>query len=174
MEILDGIFARRSIRKFTAQPVEQEKIEMLLKAAMAAPSAMNAKPWHFLVITEPDSLAALRSIMPFGKMIAPLAMIVCGEKMMIRNPLSNRFWVQDCSAATQNILLAAVALGLGSVWCGVTPIPHLVKPVKKLLQLPAQIDPLNVIYIGYPDEQKPARSQYDDTRVHWQHYGNHN
>ena len=170
METMDAIFARRSIRKFQEKQVEPEKIELLLKAAMAAPSARNSKPWEFVVVTEPSMLDKVRGAMTFGKFNAPLAFIVCGNLSIVRRPLSGQFWVQDCSAATQNILVAAVDLGLGTVWCGVHPIHVFTKRVSKVLGLPDHVTPLNVIYVGYPDQEKPARTQYDAGRVHWQTY----
>jgi nitroreductase len=170
METMDAIFARRSIRKFQDRPVEPEKIELLLKAAMAAPSARNSKPWEFVVVTEPSMLEKVRGAMTFGKFNAPVAIIVCGNLSIVRRPLSGQFWVQDCSAATQNILVAAVSLGLGTVWCGVHPIHVITKRISKVLGLPEHVKPLNVIYVGYPDQDKPARTQYNAGRVHWQTY----
>jgi nitroreductase len=170
METMDAIFARRSLRKFQDRPVEPEKIELLLKAAMAAPSARNSKPWEFVVVTEPSMLEKVRSAMTFGKFNAPVAIIVCGNLSIVRRPLSGQFWVQDCSAATQNILVAAVSLGLGTVWCGVHSIHVFTKRISKVLGLPEHVKPLNVIYVGYPDQDKPARTQYNAGRVHWQTY----
>jgi len=170
METMDAIFARRSIRRFQEKPVEPEKIELLLKAAMAAPSARNSKPWEFVVVTEPLMLDKVRGAMTFGKFNAPMAIIVCGNLSIVRRPLSGQFWVQDCSAATENILIAAVSLGLGTVWCGVHPIHVFTKRISRGLKLPEHVKPLNVIYVGYPDQEKPARTQYDAGRVHWQTY----
>lgn len=170
METMEAIYARRSIRKYQEKPVEPEKIELLLKAAMAAPSARNSKPWEFIVVTEPSTLDQVRGAMTFGKFNAPVAIIVCGNLSVVRRPLSGQFWVQDCTAATENILVAAVSLGLGTVWCGVHPIHVLTKRISKVLQLPDHVKPLNVIYVGYPDQEKPSRTQYDAGRVHWQTY----
>lgn len=167
---IDTIYARRSIRKYRDQPVEKEKLEILLKAAMAAPSARNGKPWEFVVVTQPEGMAKVRSVMIFGRYNAPAAIIVCGNTSFIRRPLSQSFWVQDCSAATENILLAAVELGLGTVWLGVHPIPNFSKGISKVLSLPKTIKPLNVIYVGYPAEEKPPRTQYDQGRVHWEKF----
>lgn len=167
---IDTIYARRSIRKYQDRPVEKEKLEMLLKAAMAAPSARNGKPWEFVVVTRPEGMAELRSVMLFGKYNAPAAIIVCGNTSFIKRPLSQSFWVQDCTAATENILLAAVELGLGTVWLGVHPIKILSNKVSKVLSLPKALLPLNVIYVGYPAEEKPPRTQYNPKRVHWETY----
>ncbi len=171
MRIQDVIYTRRSIRQYQERPVEAEKIELLLKAAMAAPSAMNIKPWEFVIVTKPDQLEAIQSALIFGKMGVPAAIAVCGNLSLFKKPLAERFWVQDCSAATQNILLSAVELGLGTVWLGVYPISSFTKKITKILSLPKHVVPLNVIYVGYPAEEKPARTQFDATRVHWQVYG---
>lgn len=168
--MLDTIFARRSIRNYQEKPVEKEKVETLLKAAMAAPSAMNVKPWEFVVATDPLKLEEIRSSLMFGKINAPLAIIVCGNTSLFKHPMSAKFWVQDCSAATQNILLAAVELGLGTVWCGVHPVHNFTKRISAILGLPQYVKPLNVIYVGYPAEEKPARTQFDPNRVHWESY----
>jgi nitroreductase len=162
-ELIQTIFSRRSIRSYTAQPVEGEQVTTLLKAAMAAPSASNLKPWHFVVVTKRETLDSLAEVHPFGKMLfqAPLAIAVCGD-----SAISAQYWVQDCSAATENLLLAATALGLGSVWLGVYPKEERVKVVRDILGIPESVIPLNLISIGYPDEFKEPRTQYDATRVH--------
>jgi len=170
MSILNQITARRSIRQYQARPVEKEKIDQLLQAAMAAPSAMNIKPWEFVVVTEPDLLSALRSALMFGKHDAPAAIAVCGNTSFFKHPMASNFWIQDCSAATENILLAAVGLGLGTVWIGVHPIHNFSKRVAMILDLPDHVKPLNLVYVGYPAEEKPARTQYDPDRVHWERY----
>jgi len=170
MAIQDTIYARRSIRNYQERPVEREMLETLLKAAMAAPSAMNIKPWEFVVVTEPDRMDEIRSSLIFGKHNAPAAIVVCGNTSFFKYPIASKFWVQDCSAATENILLAAVGLGLGTVWLGVHPIHNFSKRISRILHLPDNVKPLNVIYVGYPAEEKPARTQYDPDRVHWEVY----
>ncbi len=170
MNTIDAIYARRSIRNYQEKPVESKKIEVLLKAAMAAPSARNSKPWEFVVVTDPSMMSKVREAMTFGKYNAPMAIVVCGNLSLIKRPLTSQFWVQDCSAATENILLAAVSLGLGTVWLGVHPIHNFTKRISKVLQLPEHVKPLNVIYIGYPAQEKPARTQYDPSNVHWETY----
>jgi nitroreductase len=170
MNIIDTIYTRRSIRRYQEKPVEKEKIEWLLKAAMAAPSAMNIKPWEFVAVTDPDVMAKIRSSLMFAKFNAPAAIAVCGNTSFFKHANATRFWVQDCSAATQNILLAAVSLGLGTVWLGVHPVHVFTKRISEILALPKHVIPLNVIYVGYPAEEKPARTQYDERRVHWESY----
>lgn len=167
-DFLDVIFQRRSIRKYTDQPVPREILETLLKAGMAGPTAMNAQPWEFVVITDPQTLAALRVNLIFAKSNAPAAICVLGSERMAKNKTGTRFWVQDCSAATENILLAATALGLGSVWVGVHPVTIFTRTVERILNLPDGVTPLNLIYVGYPAETKESRTQYDEKRVHWE------
>jgi nitroreductase len=164
---IDIIMQRRSIRKFSDKPIEVEALVTLLKAGMAGPSAMNAQPWEFVVVTDHVTMDKLRSGLLFGKMNAPAAICVLGSKRMQRNKTGDRFWVQDCSAATENILLAATALGLGSVWVGIHPVVHFERVVMRVLNLPDGLTPLNLIYIGYPAETKEPRTQYDESRVHW-------
>lgn len=168
---LDFIFKRRSIRKFQEKGVEPEKIESLLKAAMAAPTAMNYQPWEFVVITEKERIEKVKSALTFAKSNAPLVICVCGNLINLKQLVKERFWVQDCSAATENILLAATALGMGSVWCGVHPISMYVKKVSEILELPSGVIPLNALFIGYPAEEKEARTQYNPEKVHRQKYG---
>lgn len=130
---------------------------------MAAPSASNRKPWHFVVVTDRQKLDALAEAHPYGKMLfeAPLCIGVCGD-----TTISQRFWVQDCSAATENLLIAAAALDLGAVWLGVHPSKERVAEISKVLSIPENIVPLNLISIGHPAEQKEPRTQYDEARVH--------
>jgi nitroreductase len=168
---LETIFRRRSIRKYTDQPVEPGKLALLLKAAMAAPSAMNCKPWEFVVVTEPEKLAQFRKRLLFGDRNAPAAIVVCGNPALSTNPAARLFWVQDCSAAAENILIAAVGLGLGTVWIGVHPVARFVKTVREIVSLPKKVTPLCIVYVGYPVVEKPARTQYDEQRVHRQKYG---
>ena len=157
------ILARRSIRSYTAEPVAGEQVKTLLKAAMAAPSASNLRPWHFIVMTNRQTLDNLGKIHPFGKMLfeAPLCIAVCGDPTV-----SRRHWVQDCSAATENLLLAVTALGLGAVWLGVHPNEERVAAIHQILHIPEMIVPLNLVSIGHPAEEKEARTQYDEARVH--------
>jgi nitroreductase len=167
-DFVNIIFSRRSIRKYKDTPVPKDILVTLLKAAMAAPTATNAQPWEFVVVTNPDTLAKLRSGLPFAKMNAPAVICVLGSERMQKSKAGTRFWVQDCSAATENILLAATALGLGSVWVGVHPITIFTNHVKRTLNLPDGVTPLNLIFLGYPDEKKEPRTQYEEKRVQWE------
>ncbi len=169
-EIIDTILRRRSIRRYTEQPVEPEKLTLLLQAAMAAPNAANSQPWEFVVVTEPAILEQLRSQLRAGGYQAPAAIAVCGNLSLANNSAARFFWEQDCAAATENLLLAATGLGLGAVWIGVHPLTSVVRVVAKILNLPEQVTPLCVVYVGYPAEEKRPRTQYDERRVHWQQY----
>lgn len=166
-EVLKAIEGRRSIRRFTDQPIDKETLTLLLKAAMAAPTAMNAQPWEFVVITEHTIIEQLRLNLMFGKMHPAAVICVLGSKRMQKNKAGDRFWVQDCSAASQNILLAATSLGLGAVWIGIHPVTIFQHPVNRILNLPEGVIPLNLIYLGYPAEEKEPRTQYEESRVHW-------
>lgn len=165
---LELIYRRRSIRAYKKAPVEREKIELLLKAAMAAPSACNSQPWELVVTTEEDVLAEIREALPMARYPAPCAITVCGNTHLCRNTKS--MWVQDCSAAMENILLAATAIGLGSVWIGVYGVEPFVKKVAKVLNLPEHVLPLGIAYVGYPDEEKEPRTQYNERRVYYGTY----
>ncbi len=170
-DILAHITERRSIRKYTAEPVDRDTVRMLLEAAMAAPSASNRRPWEFIVVDDPDRLAQLRRGMVFGRFEAPLAIAVCADMRRCYPPPAQGFWVEDCSAATQNILLAATGLGLGAVWLGVHPLPPMIANVRGVLHLPGHIRPLGLVYVGHPAEHKQPRTQYDASRVRWQEWG---
>lgn len=166
-ELIKAIFARRSIRKYTAEPVGENDIRTMLEAAMAAPSSSNRKPWHFVIVTDRQILDNLARVHPHGKMLfeAPLCIAICGDKT-----ISPGAWVQDCSASTENLLLAAVALGLGAVWLGVHPRKGRIGPIRKMLKIPENIVPLNLVSIGHPAEEKEPRTQYDELRVHHDHW----
>ena len=166
-ELIKIIFARRSIREYTAEVISEKDIKTMLEAAMAAPSASNRKPWHFIAVTDRQILDSLARVHLYGKMLfkAPLCVVVCGD-----TTISAGSWVQDCSAATENILLAATALGLGAVWLGVYPREERVDPISKLLNIPETVVPLNMISIGHPAEEKEPRTQYDEQRVHRQQW----
>lgn len=169
-DIVEQIMARRSIRKYTEEPVAREDVRRILEAAMAAPSASNRKPWEFIVVDDPDVLARLRRGLVLGRYNAPLAIAVCGNMRRAHPPPARDFWIEDCSAAAQNILLAATGMDLGSVWIGVHPVGPLIAHVRRALHLPGHIRPLGVLYIGHPAQRKPPRTQYDERRVRWQVY----
>ena len=175
---LDVIFSRKSVRAYTDQPVSDEQVETMLRAAMAAPTGMNVQPWRFVVVRDQAVKDALAG--PRGGMIAqaPVVFVVCGETTMMRKPwgqpdaepeeVANGNWTQDCSAAAENLLLAAEALGLGAVWTAGYPYEDRVAPIREALGLPANVTPLCVIPCGYPagddqpkDKWKPENIHYD-------------
>ena len=165
MEVKDALLKRRSIRKYLDKEVSDEIIEELLHAAMSGPSACNRRPWIFDVIKDQDKLNELRKASRFSNMNAPLAIVVVGDLSRSLPLQLKDFWIQDCSAATENILLRATDLGLGSLWCGIYPQKRPVERVKKILGITNSDIPLNIIYIGYGDEEKESRDQYEKNRV---------
>jgi nitroreductase len=162
---MDPILSRRSIRKYTRQPVAEDIIEYLLTAAMNAPSAGNERPWHFMAIKDRRILEEIPKVHPYSLMLreAPLAILICGEPTLEKH---KGYWVQDCSAATENLLIAATAKGLGSVWLGVYPREDRVKGLRKLLGIPEQVVPFSLIALGYKAEEKGFDNRYDAGRVH--------
>lgn len=137
---------------------------------MAAPTTANNQPWEFIVIDDRDMMNSLRKILFFGPYNAAAAIVVCGNMKFAFPEPSRDYWVQDCSAATENILLAATGMGLGSVWIGLHPLPSKTKPVRKLLDIPDYVIPLGAVYLGYPNEDKEPRTQYNEKVVYWQKY----
>ena len=166
MDTFDAIYSRRSIRKYESKAVEPEKIQKLLTAAMYAPSARNTQSWQYIVITERSVLKTIMDVHPYAQMLAeaPLAIIVCGDKTMEPN---EGYLNTNCSAATQNILLAAQASGLGSVWLGVYPRQERMKGIAGLFKLPEHIIPISLIALGYPAEKKMDPGRYLPERVHY-------
>ena len=166
MDLLDGIFTRRSIRKYTKEEISSEHIEVILKAGMYAPSASNQQPWHFIVISDRKLLDTIKDVHPYAKMLveAQLAILVCGD---INLELSKDYWVVDCSASTQNMLLAAHGLGLGAVWLGIHPREERKNEIRKIFNLPENIQPASLISIGYPDENKEMPDRYKPERIHY-------
>ena len=165
MEIMEAILTRRSIRKYTGKPVGEALLRELLTAAMSAPSAGDQRPWHFVVITDRKTLDAVPRVHPYAQMLrqAPAAVLVCAELGLEKH---KGYWVQDCSAATQNLLLAAHCKGLGAVWLGLHPVQERVAAIKKLLGLPEGVMPLSLVAIGYPAEKKLKEDRFDPARVH--------
>ncbi len=165
MDTLEAILTRRSVRAFTPESVSQEQIETLLRAAMHAPSACNQQPWHFIVVDRREQLDAIAGLHPYAQMLkqAPLAIIVCGDLSLETCPGN---WVIDCSAAMQNLLLAAHAQGLGGVWVGIHPVEARVKSISQFLNLPKFAVPLCLAAIGHPAEPLPKAERYKPERVH--------
>ena len=165
--VLDNIATRTSVRDYEARPVEKEKIEKMLRAAMAAPTAMNKQPWHFVVVDQRNVLDALAGANPYAKMLkkAPLAIVVCGNTDKMIEGGGRDFWIQDASAATENLLLAAHAMGLGAVWTGAYPSEERCISISKVLLLPDNLIPLNMIVVGYPAEQPQPKQKFKEENV---------
>ena len=166
---LGFIFGRRSIRVYAPGKVSDEVVTRLLEAAMAAPSAVAKDPWRFVVIRNPQKLSAIADILPNGKMLATAAVgiVVCGE-LAAAHDKQLSYLLQDCSAAIENLLLAAHALGLGACWLGVHPREERVKRIAQLLALPEGVIPLACISIGLPGETKEPRTRYNAAYVHYE------
>jgi len=170
--VLDNILARTSIRSYQDRPVEQVKIEKLLRAGMAAPSAVDKRPWHFIVVTDKQVLNGLAQANPNAGMAAraPLAIVVCGDKTKALTRVPD-YWVQDVAAATENILIAAQGMGLGAVWTGTYPVTERVEKVAAVLNLPEHIIPFCTIVIGYPERYQAPKDKWDEGNISYNTYG---
>lgn len=162
---MDSIFNRRSIRKYTDKIVSDDLIEKILRAGMAAPSAGNAQPWQFIVVSDKSIMEDITKFHLYSQMLkeASHAIVVCGDLSLEK---FSGYWIQDCSAAMQNMLLMADALGLGAVWLGVYPQEERVKELKELLNIPQNVIPLGIMSLGYPAETKPPADRFDPSRIH--------
>jgi nitroreductase len=165
MDALEAIRTRRSIRQYLPRPVPDEVVTGILRAAMSAPSAGNQQPWEFVVITDPAVREAIPAFHPYAAMLrqAPMAILVCGNQ---RRESYKGYWVQDCAAATENLLLAAHASGLGAVWVAIYPQEDRVAKLRALLGLPGHVTPLALVPLGYPAEQPPSPDRFDSARIH--------
>ncbi len=170
METLEAIFNRRSIRNYTDETVTEQEIKTLLKAAFSAPTAVNIQPWEFVVINEREVLDNIRDKMLFARYNAPLAIVVCGNMKYALKSQDKDIWVCDCSAAIENMLLAATDLGLGSVWIGIYPVLSRMATMQKLIDLPEHVKPLGMVYVGHGSYQEPGRCRYNEKAVYWQKY----
>ena len=171
--IVENIMTRTSVRDYTDQTISADTIEMLLRAGMAAPTAVNKQPWHFVVVNGREKLDQLAQTNPYAKMLekAPLAIVVCGDMSKALEGETRAFWIQDCSAATENILLAAHALGLGAVWTGLYPDEERVDAVSEVLKLTDNFIPLCTIVIGYPAEQPQPKDKWKPENVSYNELG---
>lgn len=168
--VMNNILTRTSIRKFEQRPVEQSKVLALLRAGMAAPSARDRRPWHFVVLNDTADIHAYAATMKHhGEMVAqtPLVIYACGDTTMMMPGQARDFWVEDVSCASENILLAAHAMGLGAVWTSVYPEARKVKGVSQALHLPGNLIPFNCILIGYPDEAPQPKDKWDEDKITW-------
>jgi nitroreductase len=169
---LDVIFSRKSVRSYTGKIISTGDLEILLKAAMAAPSGRNEQPWAFISITDPAILSKLAQGLPYAKMLpkAGTAIVVCGHSVPPSRPGSKDLWEQDCAAATQNILLAAEAMGMGAVWTAVHPYPDRQEYIRKILNIPSNIYPFCVIPLGYPTGEEKPKDKFDPEKIHWERW----
>ena len=165
MDTMKAILTRRSVRSYKKRKIPENKIQELLKAAVSAPSAGNEQPWHFILIDKRDILDEITNFHPHSKMLlqAQFAIIVCGDTDLEK---FKGYWMLDCSAATQNILLAARALGLGACWLGIYPRMERIKALKEMLKTPENIIPFAVISIGYTDKDQNTVERLDEFRIH--------
>lgn len=167
---LETIMTRTSIRAFTDAPVSDETLEQIVRAGMAAPSAVNRQPWAFVVLRERAMLDRLREVHPNARMLATAqaAIVVCGDMTKAIEGPMGEYWIQDTSAAAENILLAAHALGLGAVWTGVYPNPERVAAISGVLELPSHIVPLALIPVGWPAESPEPKDKWKPENVHYE------
>ena len=165
MDALKAILTRRSVRKYTDKSISDEIIKQLLEAAFSAPSASNQQPWHFIVIDDRAILGKTKDFHPSAKMLekAQKAILVCGDLNLEK---LKGYWVLDCSAATENILIAARALALGGCWLGIYPRQDRVNHLKKILKLPEHVIPFALISLGYPNEKQEKVNRYNESRIH--------
>lgn len=165
MDIFEAIFTRRSIRAFTEQPISESDITAVLEAAMNAPSAGNCQPWEYIVVREQAGRDAIATCSPYAGMAphAAVCIVVCADTSREKHA---GFWVQDCAAAMQNLLLAARAKGIGSVWIGLHPVPERVLATQKAFALPEHVQPLGIAVLGYPTKEFYEQKRYDAAKVH--------
>lgn len=167
--VIENIMSRASVRTFTDRKIAKDTLESIVKAGMAAPTAMDKRPWAFVVITDRPLLDSLNAVHPYANLkTATAAIVVCGNMDKTIEGEGREYWVQDCSAATENILLAAHAYGIGAVWCGVYPTKERVDAVKAVLGMPENIVPLNVVTMGFPAEEVEPKDKWDPQNVHFQ------
>ena len=165
MDVMEAILSRRSIRKYRKASIDQPTIKDILKAAMSAPSAGNEQPWHFIIIDDPEILEKVPSFHNHAQMLkdAALAILVCCDKALVRH---GEMWIQDCAAATENMLIAINAKGLGAVWLGIYPREERINGMRRLLGIPKEIIPFSLVSIGTPAEEKGKEDRYNESRIH--------
>lgn len=163
--MLHTIFNRRSIRKYQDKPVEEDKLRTILRAAMYAPSARDCRPWHFIVVKDRDMIRQFMKLQPYSKMLeqAPVLIVVCGDRSREAAP---GYFMEDCGAAVQNLLLAAYELGLGTCWLGIAPVRERMEPIGELFGLPENIVAFCGVAVGYPDEARQVPERYEEGCIH--------
>lgn len=164
--VIENILSRKSVRDFIGKKVENEKIAILLKAGMAAPSGRDLRPWELIVIQNRSTLDSMAAELPYAKMLnkAPMAIIVCGDS------IRSSYWYLDCSAVSENILLAAESLELGAVWTAAYPYEDRINTVRKYTNIPENIIPLCVIPIGYPNGSQSPKNKFDEKKIHYEKF----
>ncbi|MFZ5974593.1 MAG: nitroreductase family protein [Bacillota bacterium] len=167
MNTMEAILTRRSVRRYTDQKVEPETVEQLLKAAMYAPSAHDSRDWQFIVLRDAAVRENIAALLPWYKPIerAPVCILVCGEPS-VQESSHKDYFVQDCSAATQNLMLCAHELGLGTCWCGLYPQTDVMDAVRKILGIPAAVVPFAFIAVGYPAKTYGMPERFDPKKIH--------
>jgi nitroreductase len=163
--VIENIMTRTSIRKFKDTPVEKDKIDAILHAGMAAPSAVNSQPWHFVVVTDPHILSKI------AQYRSPLAIVVCGDMHKFVS-MGKEWWIADTSLASENMLLAAHALGLGGIWTALYPLQEYMMNASVMLHLPDNLIPLNVLIFGYADQNPQPKNKWNPDNVSYNTYGN--
>lgn len=163
---MEAIFRRRSVRQFTGDPVSREDIELILRAGMQAPSAGNQQPWHFIVIDDQELLKGIAAVHPYASMLpkADCGILILGD---LSREVHAGYWVQDCAACAENMLLAVTERNLGGVWLGVYPVEDRVTNIRKLFGLAESLVPFAVVAIGHPASHPERADRYDASRVHW-------
>lgn len=167
MDVLEAIFTRRSIRKFTGEPLTDQELETVIRAGFQAPSAHNYQPWEFMILRDKSNMERIAKVHTYAKMLpnSEACIIVCGDK---KKQTTTGFLIEDCSAAIQNILLAAHGIGLGAVWCGLYPITHLTDEVTKICSLPEHIVPVGMVVIGHKGEVRKQEDRFDSSKLHYE------
>ncbi|MGD9950154.1 MAG: nitroreductase family protein [Desulfobulbus sp.] len=165
MELFEALHTRRSIRKYLEREIPDEIVEKILAAAMMAPSAGDERPWQFILVTDDEKKKRIKAAHPYAGMIqtAPLAILICGD---LAKEKYEGFWPQDCSAAMQNLLLAAHATGLGAVWTGIYPLEDRTEKFKEIFNLPEHIIPFGLAVMGWPDQHPKTQDRFDPKRIH--------
>lgn len=167
--VINNIMTRASVRGFIEKPVEQEKIDLMLRAAMAAPTDKNKQPWHFVVLNTPETISSYYGDNPRAERMkkTPLVIVVCADTTRMQQGEVRDIWVQDLSASTENLLLAAHALDLGAVWTTIYPLEKRVQDVQQRLNLPGRLIPMCAIRIGYPNPERPAqpKDKWDEQKI---------
>ncbi len=168
-DTLKTIFSRKSVRTYRNEPVAKEKLEMLVRAGMAAPTAVDKRPWEFIIITDRKVLSQLADTLPYARMArqAPAGIVVAGDTKKQWGGQDSLYWIMDCSAASENILLAAESMGLGAVWTAIYPEDGRAETVRKILGLPGHVVPLNLIPVDIPQGAEKPKNKYSPAQIHW-------